>query len=217
MNLPDTDSPILRLADVCFRRDGRAILCNINLDIRRGEFVAITGPNGGGKTTLLRLILGLQKPSSGRIERRENAVLGYLPQKSAVDSHFPVTVDEVVESALLAYSITKDEKNRRLAETTSMLGLQDLRKRPIGKLSGGQLQRTLIARALVGKPEILLLDEPMSYLDRHAEKELAEILGRLKSEGTTILMVTHQPATVASITDRTIYVDKTSEPAGSDF
>jgi ABC-type Mn2+/Zn2+ transport system ATPase subunit len=113
--------------------------------------------------------------------------------------------------------MTRNDKNRRLEETLAMLGLQDLRRRPIGHLSGGQLQRTLIARALVRKPDILLLDEPMSYLDRHAERELAEILGRLKDEGTTILMVTHSPAAVASITDRRIYIDRTSEPTAGDF
>jgi zinc transport system ATP-binding protein len=217
MNSHDTDTPILRLDGISLRRDGRDILSNICLEVQKGEFVAITGPNGGGKTTLLRIILGLQKPSAGRIERRHDSVSGYMPQKTTVDSHFPVTVEEVVESALLACSMTRNDKNRRLEETLAMLGLQDLRRRPIGHLSGGQLQRTLIARALVRKPDILLLDEPMSYLDRHAERELAEILGRLKDEGTTILMVTHSPAAVASITDRRIYIDRTSEPTAGDF
>lgn len=190
-----------------FRREGRDILLNVDLRVARGEFVVITGPNGGGKTTLLRLILGLIKPTAGKIIRAAGLRFGYLPQKSAVDSHFPITVEEVVESALLASSMGKEEKKKIVEAALGELRISDLRSCAIGKLSGGQLQRALIARALASEPDILILDEPMSYLDREAEAMLADILAARKAAGTTVLMVTHQPQAVASIADRNLYVD----------
>lgn len=203
--------PLLQLSHVCFEREGREILRDICLDVRKGEFVAITGPNGGGKTTLLRLILGLLQPTAGEIKKHASS-FGYLPQKSTVDSHFPITVGEVVESALLSSTQNKKEKLRMRDKVLRNLELSDLSQRPIGKLSGGQLQRALIARALVSEPDVLVLDEPMSYLDRHAENLLLKILERQKACGTTILMVTHQQATIVPLADRILYIDTTSEP-----
>ena len=145
----------MSLCDVYFEREGHRILSDINLTVDRGDFMAITGPNGGGKTTMLRLILGLLKPTSGKIiyydehgKPASHPRFGYLPQKNSVDSHFPITVREVVESALLPYSsLTPAEKRERVDAALEKIEMSALQHRPIGNLSGGQLQRALFARA----------------------------------------------------------------------
>ncbi len=178
----------------------------MDLEVRKGEFIVITGPNGGGKTTLLRLMLGLLEPTAGTIMRESDLRFGYLPQKSSVDSHFPITVEETVESALLPLKQSATEKREMIRRALERLWLGELSGRPIGKLSGGQLQRTLIARALVSGPDVLVLDEPMSYLDRTSEAMMLKIIAEEKAKGTTILMVTHREAAVASMADRCVYV-----------
>lgn len=170
--------PLLHLCDVSFLREKRVILSDVNFTVDEGDFIAITGPNGGGKTTLLRLILGLLKPTSGEIifcdesgKATTPPAIGYLPQKNSVDAHFPINVREVVSSGLLATkNLTKSDHDARVAELLDMVGLKELIDRPIGALSGGQLQRALFARAIARRPSLLVLDEPLSYLDKTFEK-----------------------------------------------
>lgn len=134
---------------------------------------------------------------------------GYLPQKNSVDSHFPITVGEVIASGLLAYkNIDKDERQARIEEALGLTGLTDLARRPIGRLSGGQLQRALLGRAIVARPDVLILDEPLSYLDRRFEQQLYNILSSLK-KGTTVLLVSHQISQIDALANRHVIVDHT--------
>lgn len=205
-----TDEILLRVTDVSFKRDSRDILSEINLDVMRGDFVAITGPNGGGKTTLLRIILGLIKPTTGSVEFvGKRSSIGYLPQKNMIDSQFPITVHEVVESGLLGCKgMTKAEKESEVRDTLKKIELSEFADRPIGRLSGGQLQRVLLGRAIISSPSLLVLDEPLSYIDKHFETHiyrlLAEIAGRC-----TILLVSHEMTTIATMANRHLIVDRT--------
>ncbi len=214
----DGAHPLLSLCDISFVRDSRLILNDVNFTVDRGDFLAITGPNGGGKTTILRMILGLLKPSRGKIVYYNEAGgqmpsgdfrPGYLPQKNSVDSHFPITVGEVIASGLLAYkNIDKDERQARIEEALGLTGLTDLARRPIGRLSGGQLQRALLGRVIVARPDVLILDEPLSYLDRRFEQQLYNILSSLK-KGTTVLLVSHQISQIDALANRHVIVDHT--------
>ncbi len=208
--------PLLSLCDITLRREDKLVLSDVNLTVDHGDFLAITGPNGGGKTTLLRIILGLLHPSSGKIVFYDNAGLptgrrpriGYLPQKNSVDSHFPITVREVVASALLSSRLPRAEKDERIDHALDMIELAHYASSPIGKLSGGQLQRTLFGRAIVSEPPVLVLDEPLSYLDKHFEAHLYRIIAEL-SHRTTILLVSHEMSEIAGMANRHIIVDHT--------
>lgn len=207
--------PLLSLCDLSFSREKRLILSDVNFTADRGDFIAITGPNGGGKTTLLRLILGLLKPTGGKIvyydesgaPSSETPKFGYLPQKNSVDSHFPITVGEVVASGLLGTKgMTSTESKERVREVLKLIEMEDLAARPIGRLSGGQLQRALFGRAIVSHPGILVLDEPLSYIDKHFEEHLYRIIADIAPH-TTILLVSHEMTQISAMANRHIIVD----------
>lgn len=201
-------TPLITLLDVDFRRDDRQILTDVNLTVDKGDFLAITGPNGGGKTTLLRIILGLLTPSHGKVLfHGSRGSIGYLPQKNSVDSHFPISVRDVIASGLLAKKdIGKQEKDMMVDNALSQVRLEDLANRPIGRLSGGQLQRALFGRAIVGTPELLVLDEPLSYIDKKFEEHLYRIVANLAAH-TTILLVSHEMTHIAGMANRHILVN----------
>ncbi|MBE6304546.1 MAG: metal ABC transporter ATP-binding protein [Bacteroidales bacterium] len=206
--LPESDlrPTILKLHNIRMQRGRRNVLNNVNLTIRRGDFLAITGPNGGGKTTLIRIILNLLKPTSGKVEYIQKGLrTSYLPQKSSIDYSYPIIVREVIASGLLANFATHNATDR-VEEIIELLELTDHANKPIGALSGGQQQRTLLARAIISDPELLILDEPLSYVDKQFENKIYNIIAKL-AERTTILMVTHEITRVASMANRHIIVN----------
>ena len=223
MNEPN---PIITLTDISITRENKRILTDVNLSVNRGDFMAVTGPNGGGKTTLMRLMLRLLRPTSGKViyfdgEGRETANLsiGYLPQKNMIDSKFPITVSEVVELGIPpSMHLGKAQRREAVAEKVELVGLTDYADASIGTLSGGQLQRALMARAIISKPELLVLDEPLSYLDRKYEQRIYDIVAAMAGD-TTIVLVSHDMSRIAEMANRHIIVDHKVEAchSGSHF
>lgn len=223
MNEPN---PIITLTDISITRENKRILTDVNLSVNRGDFMAVTGPNGGGKTTLMRLMLRLLRPTSGKViyfdgEGRETANLsiGYLPQKNMIDSKFPITVSEVVELGIPpSMHLGKAQRRETVAEKVELVGLTDYADASIGTLSGGQLQRALMARAIISNPELLVLDEPLSYLDRKYERRIYDIVAAMAGD-TTIVLVSHDMSRIAEMANRHIIVDHKVEAchSGSHF
>lgn len=219
----NNNETVIRLQNVSMQWDKIVALHDISFDVNLGDFIAITGPNGGGKTTLLRIILKLLKPTIGSVEYFSNnrptnkLPIGYLPQKNMIDSRFPVTVGEVIASGLLgAKDIESRDRRESIQQMIDRMGLQDHVDKPIGSLSGGQLQRTLMGRALVSNPEVLILDEPLSYVDKRFEHRIYEIVADLVGS-TTILLVSHQMSTIADMASRHFIIDKTLIECSSDY
>jgi ABC-type Mn2+/Zn2+ transport system ATPase subunit len=201
---------LLQLTDASFGYGGKPIVSGVDLNVDAGDFIGIVGPNGAGKTTLFRGILGLLPSLAGRMQRFTDAV-GYVPQRESLDSIYPVTVDEVVEMG--AYG--RLTGLRRLAQADRELasaclervGLTDMRREPFSSLSGGQRQRVLVARGLMARPQLLLLDEPTSGVDRTAQARILELLVDLnRREGMAILLVSHQLVMVRETVRQVVWV-----------
>jgi zinc transport system ATP-binding protein len=198
---------------------GPAVLRAVDLAVEEGEFVAIAGPNGGGKTTLVRIVLGLARPTGGsallfgepadRFSRR--ATLGYLAQRAQLGIEAPVTVRELVSAGRLASGSLLGPLRRRdraiVGEAIERVGLGALAERPLTRLSGGQQQRAFIAKALAGEPRLLVLDEPTTGVDVESQDALAALLDRLHRElGVTILYVSHEFGAVERFVERLVLV-----------
>ncbi len=209
-------SAAIKLSDVSIKWNQKEILSKVDLTVDRGDFIAITGPNGGGKTTLLRIILKLLEPTSGKVEyltqggeSTDRLPIGYLPQKNMIDSRFPITVEEVIASGLLSdKSATESFIKDRVREILDIIDLAEQARQTIGNLSGGQLQRALLGRALISHPSILVLDEPLSYIDKRFEGRLYDLIGSLPLS-TTILLVSHEMSVISGMATRHIIVDHT--------
>jgi len=186
---------LLTIKDLSFVYDKQAVLSHVSLSVMARDYIGIIGPNGGGKTTLVKLILGLLKPQHGTISHAlERSEIGYLPQGSVVDESFPITVREMIASGLEhglvpGRGIRKEEK-RKVSEMLEKVGLSSFHKRPVGELSGGELQRAMLARAIVSSPRLLVLDEPDTHVDNKFEMELYSLLKDL-NENMAILLVSH--------------------------
>lgn len=197
---------------------GHLVLRNVELEIEAGEFVAIAGPNGGGKTTLLRLALGLERPTAGCVglfgeppERfRNRARLGYLAQRAQVGVQAPATVREVVAAGrapLHPLGRLSAADREAIDEAMERVGVTALAKRSLTRLSGGQQQRAFIAKALACEPKLLALDEPTAGVDVAAQEALAELLARLHRElGVTILYVSHEFGAIEHVVERLLLV-----------
>ncbi len=198
-NHPNSD-PIIQISDLDFAYNGQRVLQNVNLEVWEGDFIAMIGPNGGGKTTLLRLMLGLLKPERGRIRvmgkpaPRVSHHIGYVPQDVHINRSFPITALDVVLMGKLApgkrWSTNAQQDRRDALEALGRIDMADLADRRIGELSGGQRQRVFIARALVTRPRLLLLDEPTASIDSKGQTDFFRLLKRLNRD-ITIIVVSH--------------------------
>jgi zinc transport system ATP-binding protein len=197
---------------------GPPVLRGIDLEVATGEFLAIAGPNGGGKTTLLRLALGLERPTRGSVRLfgqpadrfRERARLGYLAQRAQLGVQAPATVREVVaagRSPLNPFGRLGADDREAIDAAIDRVGMSPFAGRRLTRLSGGQQQRALIAKALVADPSLLALDEPTAGVDVAAQEALAELLGRLHEElGVTILYVSHEFGAIEHVVERLVLV-----------
>lgn len=194
---------ILELKDISAGYEQTTVLQEVNMTIREKDFIGIIGPNGGGKTTLLKVILGLIKPFSGKIvyHTSKQSLFGYLPQNSKFDARFPISVKEVVMSGLMSEkgvfrSYTKADRVK-VEEILEKYGMGEYKNRPIGELSGGQMQRVFLCRAIISSPKVLILDEPSTYVDSNFEIEFYSLLKEL-NERMSIVMVSHDLGTICS-------------------
>lgn len=215
---PRDIDPIFEFDRVSFSYPGAHVLKNLSFQVFPGEFIGIIGPNGGGKTTLLKLILGFLKPSQGVVKMggklsglpsSEPLKIAYVPQSVRFDREFPISVNEVVLSGLISrlpwYGHFKKEDRQAADRALEIIGLSHLGNEAFGTLSGGQAQRVLIARALVSKPELLLLDEPTASVDTQAEADIYALLKQLQGS-ITILMVTHDLGAAIDKVERVLCV-----------
>lgn len=193
------------------------VLRDVTFQMKPGEFLGIIGPNGGGKTTLLKLILGFIKPTAGSIQVfgespvEARSKLAYVPQGLRFDRQFPISVKELVLTGRLSrlpwYGVYSQADEQAVAEALEKVGISHLQERPFGTLSGGQAQRALIARALVSEPKLLLLDEPTASVDPQAEADIYRILQNLR-EKMAVVMVTHDLRAAVDLVDRVLLVQR---------
>ena len=197
--------PIVEIKDVSAAYDGKQVLEHVNLTIYQNDYLGIIGPNGGGKTTLIKLILALKKPTHGQIIYYKNGksikdiTMGYLPQYSKIDKDFPISVHEVILSGLAhqkkIFRPYSKSQLHQVKKTLEEMQLTDLAERPINALSGGQLQRVLLARAIVSNPDILILDEPNTYIDKRFQAQMYEMLSQI-NQRCAIIIVSHDIAEI---------------------
>jgi zinc/manganese transport system ATP-binding protein len=221
-----TGPALLELYGISVRLGGRQILHDVSFSVRAGEFTGLIGPNGAGKTTLLKVILGLQPPTAGRVlldgrrrPRRAGARIGYVPQKIVVDQDMPLRARDVVALGLDGHRpglpLPSAARRERVNEALAAVDAGRYADARVGELSGGEQQRVLIAHALIGRPRLLLLDEPLANLDLRSEQGIVAVLARLARErDIAVLISAHDMNPLMAETDRIVYVAGGKAAAG---
>lgn len=219
---------IIELKSVCFSYGPEEIIKDVSMAVHKGDYVGLIGPNGGGKSTLLKLMLGLLKPTKGTIELFGKDMrtfgdwpkIGYVPQKTMFDNSFPITVEEVVAMGRygkrgLFRMLTKADYEK-VHEALSHVEMLEFRQRQISDLSGGQQQRVFIARALAGEPEVIVLDEPTVGVDIKTQKQFYSLLRKLNQNlSLTLVLASHELDTVAHESTELGYINRTLEYYGN--
>lgn len=208
---------VIDIEHVTFGYDGEPALRDVDLHVHQGEFVSLVGPNGGGKSTLLKLVLGLLQPDRGTVRvfglppRKARPRIGYMPQHAHHDPRFPATVIEVVLMGRLdrfsPLGPFRAKDRQQALHALEQVGLADIARKPFSDLSGGQRQRVLVARAIAPRPHLLLLDEPTSHIDVGAANEFHNLMERLNRD-QTILIVSHDIGFVSSHVERVVCVNR---------
>lgn len=189
---------LVTLQDISVRLGGHTALTNVDFHIDKGEIVTVVGPNGSGKTTLLKTIIGAVKPNKGRLERAEDLRIGYVPQRLAIDNTLPLTVGRFL-------SLPRRHSAESTKAALDEAGANDLMDRQMTALSGGQFQRVLLARAILEKPDLLILDEPTTGLDQPGSAALYRQIEQVRRDlGAAVLMVSHELHVVMSASDRVV-------------
>jgi zinc/manganese transport system ATP-binding protein len=212
-----TSAATIRLQDASLQFGERTLWGDLSLEVARGEFIAILGPNGSGKTSLLKVLLGLQKLSAGTVEvcgrvpRRGSSVVGYVPQQRSFDRDLPLRGRDLVRLGLDGHrwgvGWHQPDARRRVAAAVADVGAATYADRPIGLLSGGEQQRLRIAQALLGDPQVLLCDEPLLSLDLQHQQAVSELIDRRRRQaGTSILFVSHEVNPILPMIDRVLYL-----------
>jgi len=222
-----TRPELLALEDIGVRLGGRQVLSDVSFSLRKGEFTGIIGPNGAGKTTLLRVILGLLEPSGGRVllegepvHSKNKAAIGYVPQKLVIDPDMPLRARDVVSLGLdghrLGFAFPSRQRRELVDAALRDVGADRYADGRVGELSGGEQQRVLIAHALISRPKLLLLDEPLANLDLKSEQEIVEVLGRLaREQQIAVLLSAHDMNPLLGVMDRIVYVANGRVATGS--
>ncbi|RAX54761.1 ABC transporter [Helicobacter sp. 16-1353] len=211
------DKTMLVCENINFRYDKDLVLENINFSVNEGDFLALIGPNGGGKSTLAKILLRLLKPSDGKIKYpnvtlfNKNSLIGYTPQDTSINKDFPIQAIDVVlmgflEKKKFGYKISKNDKKEAI-NIMEKLGIENLKFRKIGDLSGGQRQRVLIARALCGNPKLLIFDEPTSNIDMPTQKEIYKLLKQINANHT-IIVISHDISILLECASDVLFVNK---------
>ena len=194
----ETVNCLISAHDVCLQIAGRPVLDHVDLEVKSGEIVTLIGPNGSGKTSFVRLLLGLLKPNSGTLYRKKGLRIGYMPQKLHVDPVLPLNVKRFLQ---LAGKTSKEY----FVTVISRVGIGDLLDKPIQNISGGEFQRVLLGRALLRKPDLLVLDEPAQGVDINGQQELYKLIAEIRNEyGCGVLMVSHDLHLVMEATDHVL-------------
>ena len=224
-----TQTALIELDDISVRLGGRQVLEDVSFSIGKGEFAGVIGPNGAGKTTLLRVILGLQEPAGGRVlingsprqsrqprqarqqRHKAQASIGYVPQKLLIDPDMPLRARDVVALGIdghrLGFALPSRQRRELVDQALRDVGAENYADARVGELSGGEQQRVLIAHALICRPALLLLDEPLANLDLKSEREIVALLAKLaREQDIAVLLSAHDMNPLIHVMDRIIYV-----------